>query len=101
MADETYAEPDTSTPGLTVVWSDEHGHCILHAPSRLMIAKAFDRRETAIVAADRMDGILPWAATAAKLREAPQAVVAEVADVVWDFGGTFMAHPAPQDGGAK
>lgn len=93
MADDTY-EPDTSTPGLTVAWFDKHGsYGILHAPSRLAIAKGWERREDAIAVADHLDGMLPWAATAAKLQEASPADVTDVAFAVSDGGGTFLTHP--------
>lgn len=98
MPDETH-EPDTSTPGLTVARSEKDGtYYILHAPSRLAIAKGWGRREDAIAVADRLNGMLPWAATAAKLQEAPPKVVTAVADVIWEHGGTFLAKP---DGGGS
>lgn len=97
VADETY-EPDTSTPGLTVVRSDKDGsYYILHAPSRLAIAKGWARREDAIAVADHLDGMLPWTATAAELRQAPPADVTAVAFAVSDGGGTFLVKA---DGGA-
>ncbi|WTW93682.1 hypothetical protein OG216_09955 [Streptomycetaceae bacterium NBC_01309] len=93
MADDAY-EPDTSTPGLTVAWFDKHeSFGILHAPSRLAIAKGWGHREDAITTADHLDGMLPWAATAAKLQDAPREAVTDVAYVVSEGGGTFLTHP--------
>ena len=91
-------EPDTSTPGLTVVWFEKHSsYGILHAPSRLAIAKGWGHREDAVATADRLDGILPWAATAAKLQEASPDIVTAVANVVWDNSGTFLAKAEAGD----
>lgn len=85
---------DTSTPGLTVARSEKDGtYYILHAPSRLAIAKGWERREDAIAVADHLDGMLPWAATAAKLQAASREAVTDVAYVVIDGGGTFLTHP--------
>jgi hypothetical protein len=98
VADETHV-PDTSTPGLTVAWLDNYSsYGILHAPSRLAIAKGWARREDAIAVADFLDGMLPWAATAAKLQQAPPADVTAVAFAVGDGGGAFLVKA---DGGGR
>lgn len=101
MADEQ-SELDTSTHGLTVRWLDKYDSFgILHANSYFVVAEGWARREDAVAAADCLDGVAPWAATAAKLRELPEAVVFDVAFVVSEAGGTFLTRTAPGAGGSR
>lgn len=92
----------TSTPGLSVSWSSKHNsYCIEHTTSRLIVAKGWTRRGDAVAVAATLDGIVPWAATAAKLREAPFSKVADVSDRVKAGGGAFVSRLATQNGAAE